>query len=151
MRPIRDLAHQLKGSALAVGAFGLAAAAERVESAFGPSPSGQKTARTAAIEALAAELATALSAIEGHLKTLRLTFSRADAKTHRPKGPPALDFDASALMGLRACLRIFSPEAPAFRRIRPPSLVYPEAKKRPARPKIAFRGAGTRLFMRTLS
>jgi len=64
MRPIRDLAHQLKGSALAIGAFRLAAAAERVESAFGPSPSGQKTARAAAIEALAAELATALTAIE---------------------------------------------------------------------------------------
>ena len=69
MRPIRDLAHQLKGSALAIGAFCLAAAAERVESAFDPGPSGQKTARAAAIEALAAELATALTAIEGHLKT----------------------------------------------------------------------------------
>ena len=70
MRPIRDLAHQLKGSALAIGAFRLAAAAERVESAFDPGPSGQKTARAAAIEALASELATALTAIEAHLKTL---------------------------------------------------------------------------------
>lgn len=70
MRPIRDLAHQLKGSALAIGAFSVAAAAERVESAFGPGPSGQKTARTAMIEALAAELATAICAIEGHFKTL---------------------------------------------------------------------------------
>ncbi len=69
MRPIRDLAHQLKGSALAIGAFRLAAAAERVEGAFDPGPSGQKTAGAAAIEALAADLATALSTIEGHLKT----------------------------------------------------------------------------------
>ncbi len=69
MRPIRDLAHQLKGSALAIGAFRVAAAADRVESAFDPGASGQKTARAAAIQALAAELATALTAIEGHLKT----------------------------------------------------------------------------------
>lgn len=69
MRPIRDLAHQLKGSALAIGAFRLAAAAESVENACDPARSGQKTAKTGAIEALAAELATALTAIEGHLGT----------------------------------------------------------------------------------
>lgn len=70
MRPIRDLAHQLKGSALALGAFNLAAAAERVESAFGSGPSGQKTGRTASIGALTGALAKAMSAIEAHLKTL---------------------------------------------------------------------------------
>lgn len=70
MRPIRDLAHQLKGSALALGAFGLAASAERAECALDLGLSGQKTAHPAAIDALAAELAKALSAIERHLKTL---------------------------------------------------------------------------------
>jgi HPt (histidine-containing phosphotransfer) domain-containing protein len=68
MRPIRDLAHQLKGSALAIGAFRLADAAERVETAYSLGPFGQKTGKMAALEALGAELGAAVGAIDAHLK-----------------------------------------------------------------------------------
>ncbi len=69
--PLRDLAHQLKGSALSLGAFGVAAAAENVESAFAPgSVSHDISAGKAALAALAAALALSLAEIEAHLKPL---------------------------------------------------------------------------------
>lgn len=66
--PLRNLAHQLRGSALAIGAFGVATAAEAVETA---ATSG---AGAAAIQAAVSDLSTAhtqaLAAIEGHLRQL---------------------------------------------------------------------------------
>jgi HPt (histidine-containing phosphotransfer) domain-containing protein len=66
--PLRNLAHQLRGSALAIGAFGVATAAEAVETA---ATSG---AGAAAIQAAVSDLGTAhtqaLAAIEGHLRQL---------------------------------------------------------------------------------
>jgi HPt (histidine-containing phosphotransfer) domain-containing protein len=84
--PLRDLAHQLKGSALALGAFGVAAAAEAVEIAFGAdtcdiNPDSQPAAAgveepkrgargEAALIALAAAFAQALAAIDAHFGTI---------------------------------------------------------------------------------
>lgn len=69
--PLRDLAHQLKGSALSLGAFGLAAAAENVESAFAPRSVSQDTgAGKTAMTALSAAFALTLTEIEAHLRAL---------------------------------------------------------------------------------
>jgi HPt (histidine-containing phosphotransfer) domain-containing protein len=63
-RQLDDLAHRLKGSALAIGAFGVAYAAEGIGRRAG---SGSAAAELAA---LAEALAEAQSAIEAHLQTL---------------------------------------------------------------------------------
>jgi len=72
--PLRDLAHQLRGSALSLGAFGVAAAAENVESAFAarsvPQDIGTGSAALAALAALSAALALTLTEIEAHLRAL---------------------------------------------------------------------------------
>ena len=73
-RTLEDLAHRLKGSALAIGAFGVAAAADRV----GQAASGAEAPPlTALVEALAAVEA----AIAAHLEAW-------DA-TDRPESGPA--------------------------------------------------------------
>jgi HPt (histidine-containing phosphotransfer) domain-containing protein len=69
--PLRDLAHQLKGSALSLGAFDVAAAAENVESAFASRSASQDMgAGKAALTALSAALALTLTEIETHLRAL---------------------------------------------------------------------------------
>lgn len=72
-----DLAHQLKGSAVALGAFAIAAAAGTVEQAFGPNSCCNDdetvTFRTRGEEALAAlsnAVAEALAAIDAYLSDL---------------------------------------------------------------------------------
>ena len=72
-RTLEDLAHRLKGSALAIGAFGVAAAADRV----GQPASGAE----APLTALAAALAAVEAAIAAHLQAW-------DA-TDRPESGPA--------------------------------------------------------------
>ncbi|MGH6818006.1 MAG: Hpt domain-containing protein [Methylovirgula sp.] len=59
-----DLAHRLSGSARAIGAFELAAAAEKLDGSLSPK------ARQAALESLAAAFDRALGAIETHLQKL---------------------------------------------------------------------------------
>lgn len=66
--PLRDLAHQLKGSALSLGAFGVAAAAENVETEFAPRAARQDTDGSAALDALSDALALTLAEIEAHLR-----------------------------------------------------------------------------------
>jgi len=62
MKAFGDLAHHLKGSARAIGAFGVAAAAERLETQ--PRCSGGPPA----LAALAEALAEAVTAIDVHLQ-----------------------------------------------------------------------------------
>lgn len=72
-RALCDLAHQLKGSALAIGAFNVALAAGAVEGRFAGDPCGGRTdagAALAALAALAEALALALPALDAHLRAL---------------------------------------------------------------------------------
>ncbi len=70
---VSDLIHQLKGSALAIGAFQLAAAAEAAEHVFArgadAGPNRQKSGE-AALAALADMLAQTLALIDMHMATL---------------------------------------------------------------------------------
>jgi HPt (histidine-containing phosphotransfer) domain-containing protein len=65
---LRNLAHQLRGSALAIGAFTLAAAAETLELAI--LNKAEATAIQTAVGDLAAAHAQALAAIDAHLRQL---------------------------------------------------------------------------------
>lgn len=65
---LNDLAHKLKGSALAIGAFRLAAAAEAAEKAFAKSySSGRRERGEAALNGLTAALAQSLAAIDAYM------------------------------------------------------------------------------------
>ena len=72
-----DLAHQLRGSALAIGTFDVATAAEAVERAFEPTSGPEIPAPLpgvspeAALGELAAAHAEALSAIAAHVERLQ--------------------------------------------------------------------------------
>jgi HPt (histidine-containing phosphotransfer) domain-containing protein len=66
--PLRNLAHQLRGSALAIGAFTVAAAAETLELAI--LNRAEAMAIQAAVGDLAAAHAQALAAIEARLRQL---------------------------------------------------------------------------------
>jgi HPt (histidine-containing phosphotransfer) domain-containing protein len=69
--PLCDLAHQLRGSALAIGAFGVAAEAEAVECAFRLGEAAQRQKRgAAALKALIACLAQTSAAIDAHMSAV---------------------------------------------------------------------------------
>lgn len=69
-RALCDLAHQLKGSALAIGAFNVALAAGTVEGRSAGDPCGGRTDAGAAVAALAEALAQTLPALDAHLRAL---------------------------------------------------------------------------------